>query len=296
MQKMYINKANKLQKSDRFRIIERLNNGWSAVRIAKKFSISRQSVYDIKKKFLLDDIYGLEDHKTGVMRLPLHPTFYANIVELRKKNDWGACKIEKFFKSKGFNVSHNKINQVIQYEGLKRKKFGKMGKPKYITYLADEINDQWHMDWSTDPLSKRYILAIIDDRSRFIVFAGLFESASAENSALGLEKAIATYGAPKELVTDNGSHFKNVHSSKTTCEPLKAVEEKYKIKHIFIRPHHPQSNGKIERWFGSYKGEFFRMNHPEVNDFLTWVHYYNFERIHQSLDYKTPAQIFLGVN
>lgn len=296
MQRMYINKANKLQKSDRFRIIEKLNNGWSAIRIAKKYTISRQTVYDIKKKYFLYGICGLQDHKTGVMREPLHSTFYANIVELRKKNDWGACKIEKFFKSKGFKVSHNKINQVIQYEGLKRKKFGKMGKPKYITYLADKINDQWHMDWSSDPISKKYILAIIDDKSRFIVFAGLFDLATAENSTIGLEKAIATYGSPKELVTDNGSHFKNVHSSKTPCEPLKTLEEKYNIKHIFIRPHYPQSNGKIERWFGSYKGEFPRMNHPEVTDFLTWVHYYNFERIHQSLDYKTPAQIFLGVN
>ena len=170
---------------------------------------------------------------------------------------------------------------------------GKRERPKYVRYEADNINDQWHIDWSVDPLTKKNLLAILDDKSRFIVFAGLFDSASAENSAIGLRKAIMTYGAPKELVSDNGSHFKNVHSKRTPCEPVKKVELEFGIKHIFIRANHPQSNGKIERWFGSYKGEFKIMRHPDVYDLHTYVKFYNFERIHQSLGYETPARIFL---
>tara|TARA_Y100000310_G_C20353254_1_gene655403 strand:- start:341 stop:727 length:387 start_codon:yes stop_codon:yes gene_type:complete len=124
---------------------------------------------------------------------------------------------------------------------------------------------------------------------------GSFIHATGENSAIGLQKAINKHGAPKELVSDNGSHFKKTHSKKTACKPVKEVEQKYGIKHIFIRAYHPQSNGKIERWFGSYKGEFPRMNHKPVYDCLSWVQYYNFERIHQSLGYETPAHIYLGV-
>jgi putative transposase len=295
MEKMYINNSNKLSKSQRFTIVQRWHNGYSAIKIAKRFAVSRQTVYNIIRAYKHEDVYGLQDHKPGILRTPLHPSFYANIIAIRKKKQWGACKIEKHFKSEGFKVSHNKINQVIQYEYLTRKKLGKMAKPKYISYEAKNNNDQWHMDWSVDPLSKKPLLAIIDDKSRFIVFAGLFESANAENSAIGLRKAIAAYGAPKELVTDNGSHFKNVHTKKTPCEELQAVEKKHDIKHIFIRAHYPQSNGKIERWFGSYKGEFPIMQDPEVTDCMTWVHYYNYGRIHQSLDYKTPAEIYLGV-
>ena len=170
---------------------------------------------------------------------------------------------------------------------------GKQTKHKYIRYEASENNYQWHIDWSNDPQSGKYLIAIIDDKSRFIVYANLFDSASGENSAIALQSAIDTFGAPKELVSDNGTHFKNIHTGKS-CKPMKNVEEKYGIKHIFIRPYYPQSNGKIERWFGSYKGEFKKMNHPGVHDCLTWVHYYNFERIHQSLDYDTPAQRYLG--
>lgn len=296
MQYMYVNKSNKLDYRLRLNIIKAISAKWSIKRIASRFEVSRTTVYKIKKKYMVDDVYGLEDHKPGPLSDPLNPVFYANVVFLRKKNGWGACRIEKYFKKQGFSVSHNKINQVIQYEGLTQKKMGKREKPSYVRYEADEINDQWHIDWSIDPLTKKKLLAIIDDKSRFIVYAGLYDSASAENSAIGMQKAIDTYGAPKELVSDNGLHFKNGHTDKTPCAPLKKVEEKYEIKHIFIRPYHPQSNGKIERWFGSYKGEFPRMNHPDVKDMHTWVQYYNFERIHQSLGYETPAHVYLGVN
>ena len=296
IKKMYVNNSNKLSKSERFTIIRRWNNGWKITRMAKRFCVSRTTIHKIIGRYKIDGVLGLQDHIPGKQRIPLNPNFYANVVSIRKRTSWGACKIEKYFKKKGFSVSHNKINQVIQYENLTKKKLGKKGKPKYVSYEADEINDQWHIDWSIDPISKKKLLGIIDDKSRFIVYVGLFNEATAKNSAMGLQKAIDTFGAPKELVSDNGLHFKKSHQEKIACTALLTIEKKYAIKHIFIRPYYPQSNGKIERWFGSYKGEFPLMNHPNVKDMYTWAHYYNFERLHQSLDYETPAHVYLGVN
>ena len=296
MLKMYINKANKLSKSDRLTVIYQLNLKRKVVDIAKRLKVSRRTIYDIKKKYFLEGAFGLQDKKPGRLKEPLNSSFYANVVKLRQDNGWGACRIETYFKKRGFLVSHNKINQVIQYEGLTRKKLGKQERPKYVRYQAEKCNDQWHIDWSIDPISKKKLLAILDDRSRFIVFVGLFDEATAENSAIGLQKAIDTYGAPKELVSDNGSHFKKPHGkTKLVVKPLRLVEEKYGVKHIFIRAYHPQSNGKIERWFGSYKGELPYMGRKDVYDCATYAHFYNFERLHQSLDYDTPAEIYLGV-
>lgn len=293
---MYINKGNKLSKSDRFSIINQLNNNCKVVDIAKRLNVSRRTVYDVRNRYLAEGAFGLQDKKPGKLKEPLNPVFYANVVDLRKRTSWGACRIEKHFKKKGFLVSHDKINDVINFEGLTRKKMGKREKPEYVKYQAENCNDQWHIDWSIDPLSKKKLLAILDDRSRFIVYVGLFDEATAKNSAFGLQKAIDTYGAPKELISDNGSHFKKPHGkNKLVVKPLRLVEEKYGVKHIFIRAYNPQSNGKIERWFGSYKGEFPLMQHPEVYDCATYTHFYNFERIHQSLDYDTPADIYLGV-
>jgi len=295
IEKMYINPSNKLTYRQRLTIVRWHMSGRSPTWLANKFNVSRQTIYKVLRRFEDDSVYGLEDHRPGKRRSTLNPAFYANVVDLRRRNGWGAGRIHRYFKAQGYAVPCNRINRVIQMENLTLPKLGKKTRPKYIRYEADNINDQWHMDWSVDPLTKRYLLAIIDDKSRFVVFAGLFDSASAENTCIGLDKAIRTYGAPKEMVTDNGSHFKNIHS-KRPCKLLERLEKEHGIKHIFIRVGHPQSNGKIERMFGSYKMEYPRMNHPDVTDCLTWMHFYNFERLHQSLDYKTPAQVFLGVN
>ena len=293
MERMYENPKNKLDYFARLGVAKLLNCRWAVARIARKVGISRQTVYDIKCKYESEGVMGLQDHRPGVIGGSLNPSFYANVIDLRKNHGWGACRIEVYFRKKGYMVSHNRINKVIHMEGLTFRKLGKQPAPKYVRYQAENCNDQWHMDWSIDPLSKKYLLVIIDDRSRFVVFAGLFHSASAENSAYGLQEAILKYGSPKEMVSDNGSHFKNIHR-KTVNQLLGEVEKKYGIKHIFIRAGHPQSNGKVERLFGSYKIEFPRMNYPPVTDCMTWMTYYNEERPHQSLQYDTPASVYLA--
>lgn len=60
------------------------------------------------------------------------------------------------------------------------------------------------------------------------------------------------------------------------------------IKHIVGRAHHPQTNGKIERWFGTYKREF----NERFKNIDEYVEFYNNERPHQRLGYKTPAEVF----
>ena len=297
IEKMYVNETNKLTYRDRLRIIKQRTVYRRKVSvIARQYRVSRQTIYAILKRYEVDGLYGLEDHRPGVKRHTLNPVVYDYVAQLRDTTDYGAIKIQQQLNKDGFGVSVYRIHKVILQESQLRKKMGKKVKPKYIKYEAENCNDLWHIDWSMDPHSGLKLLAIQDDKSRFIVFAGLFNEATAENSALGLEKAIKRYGVPKEIVSDNGSHFKKPHSDKVVVSPLREVEEAHGIKHIFIRPYYPQSNGKIERMFGSYKVEFPRMRHPKVKDCLTWMHFHNFERIHQSLNYETPAHVYLGVN
>ena len=123
IEKMYINKSNKLSKGDRMLILQRWNNGWKKTRIAKRFRISRQTVYKIISKYETDSIDGILNHIPGKLRIP----------------------------NKSQNMSDTKLIIVMI---------------------------QSHIDWSIDSLTKKKLLAIIDDKSRFIVFAGLFENAT----------------------------------------------------------------------------------------------------------------------
>jgi len=61
------------------------------------------------------------------------------------------------------------------------------------------------------------------------------------------------------------------------------------IKFLTNRRNHPQTNGKVEKWFDTMKKRFKK--HPEENlqDFVQW---YNSERIHHALNYKTPDDVY----
>ena len=68
--------------------------------------------------------------------------------------------------------------------------------------------------------------------------------------------------------------------------------------HTRGKPYHPQTQGKIERWQQTMKNQILLDNYylpEELERKLTkFVHYYNHERYHESLDNLTPADVFYG--
>ena len=61
------------------------------------------------------------------------------------------------------------------------------------------------------------------------------------------------------------------------------------IKHSLARVNRPQTNGKVERFFRTYKEEFATGSFSSFGDF---VKHYNEERLHMSLHYKTPKEVW----
>ena len=142
-----------------------------------------------------------------------------------------------------------------------------------------------HTDWTVFPFIGKQLIAFIDDYSRFIVHAEYFENATRENTQLAFANAIHKHGKPEAILTDNGVQFTPTRAERG---PFTEWCEARGIKHILGRVHHPQTNGKIERWFGTYKQEFV-----VENDTLdSFVDYYNQERLHQGIGYMVPAQRF----
>ena len=56
------------------------------------------------------------------------------------------------------------------------------------------------------------------------------------------KKILSSYGCPKELVSDRGTHFVN--------DVIKELTEKYKIKHRLTSPYHIRANGQTEKTNG----------------------------------------------
>jgi putative transposase len=271
-------------------IVKQYQQGVPASKLALAQNIHRSAIYQIistHKKYGWD---GLKDHITGRPETVLNPNAKIVILDLRKKFGYGPLKIEQILKQKGFAISHRQIEKVLIRNGMVTANPKKQKPRKWVRYELPNPNDLWHTDWSYDPFTGKQLSVFIDDRTRLIISFGLFKSASAENSVALLRSGIAEYGKPKAVMTDHGSQYYANHPNaeqentlfRQTLDPLG-------IKHCLARINRPQTNGKVERFFLTYKQEFATGSFVSLIDFMR---HYNENRPHMSLLYKTPKQVW----
>ena len=91
---------------------------------------------------------------------------------------------------------------------------------------------------------------------------------------------------------DNGSEFSShgKHKKEGSTGIFQKHLEQYGIKHITTSVNHPQTNGKLEKWFDLYERR--RDEFDTLDGFIGW---YNDKRPHASLDFEnaeTPSEVF----
>jgi hypothetical protein len=183
-------------------------------------------------------------------------------------------------------------------EGVAREKAKPKAKPKRheVRFERAEPNQLWQSDLFTFLLRRHeriYVAAFLDDHSRYLVSLSI---AHHQRSALVLEalsRGIADYGAPKEILTDQGRQYTAWRGS----TEFEAELKRHGIAHVKSRPHHPQTCGKIERfWKTMWEELLSRTVFADFDDCQRrvnlFVQHYNFQRPHQALDGQTPADRF----
>jgi len=216
--------------------------------------------------------------------------FKVVVLDSWQKFQCGSVKLHKILSMKGFGVSQRKIQQIMDENNLTAPCPKRRGQRKYCSYRWPSCTMSLHTDWTHCPITKKDLIAFIDDHSRFILGYGIYDGATTENTLKCLYRILFKYGIPNAIITDRGAHFyanKIGKKKRGKCKFQKVLEE-LGIKHIVARAHHPQTNGKIERWFGTYKREC----NDRFKNIDEYVKFYNEERPHQRLGYKTPAEIF----
>jgi transposase InsO family protein len=161
-------------------------------------------------------------------------------------------------------------------------------------------NQLWQTDLFTFVLKRQnrrvYLVAFMDDHSRFIVGYGLHASQSTALVLDVLRTALSSYGTPEEILTDNGSQYITWRGKSAFTKEL----EKRGIRQVVARPRRPQTLGKIERFWGTMWRECI-----ETAVFLDladaqrrighFIDYYNFQRTHQGIDGLVPADRYFSV-
>jgi len=202
-------------------------------------------------------------------------------------------------------VTRKQIRRVLKEAGLlegcdssfDKEKLPAKGMRRFEARYPGEL---WQMDVTYVYIRKipvLYLVVIVDDHSRFCVAAELCRDQRTDTLIGVLHNACMTYGPPKKLLTDQGSGFYSWSREQTQFQEY--LDEQ-KIEHIVSEPHSPQSQGKVERLIQTIRVELLRRvkftGFAEARaQILSFVESYNYDRPHQALKGKRPADRFHGV-
>lgn len=214
---------------------------------------------------------------------------------------YGVLRLTKLLKNEGFCVNKKRVRRLMKLMNWRtiyrepRTTISRKSDYKYPYLLKglkiEHPNQVWSMDITYIPMKQgfMYLAAIIDIHSRYVVNWSLSNSMTSEWCAEVLEEAIAKEGKPQIFNTDQGSQF--------TSETFISVLKNNEIQISMDGKGRALDNIFIERLWKSVKYENVYLNVYETGLDLykglsEYFEFYNYERIHQSLDYETPSKIY----
>ncbi len=225
------------------------------------------------------------------------------IEELRRDNpEAGVRRIrDDLRRNEGLEVSAETVRRVVNDAGLGNPPVQHKRKPPQIRRFERELpNALWQIDIFTFQLKRMYpvyLVGIIDDHSRYIVGHGLFRQQTAPAVLEVVKGAIGQWGAPREILSDNGRQFAAWRGQTQFQKVLK----RQGISHVRSAPHHPMTLGKIERFWKTIWTEFLEdalfASFADASQRLEhWINYYSHQRPHQGIGGACPADRFYGIS
>lgn len=163
-------------------------------------------------------------------------------------------------------------------------------RPKPIT--ASYPNALWSLDFTVlriFGIFRIYVFGVIDHYSRKVFCLSSTFHPTAKWLENELKRLFTVFGVPKRIITDNGGQF--------ISSTFKELTTRHGINHVQTSVRHPQTNGKIERFFQSLKYEFlclfFLKGRMQLDGLLAeYLLYYNEFRLHEAIDGQTPNAVF----
>ena len=191
-------------------------------------------------------------------------------------------------------VSPTSVYRVLKGAGLlDRNRWAPSKKGKGFVQPVGP-HEHWHIDISYLNVAGTFyfLCSVLDGYSRAIVHWEIRETMKEPEVETIVQRALEKHPDHKpRIISDNGPQF--------IAKDFKQFVRLAGITHVRTSPYYPQSNGKLERWHGTLKGEEFRNKAPRdveearrvVGNFVT---HYNEVRLHSALGFVTPHDKLAG--
>jgi transposase InsO family protein len=276
-------------------------SGLPAKDFAPLVGVSRHTLYAWKQRFERLGAAGFIGESRGAKKGSRLPDATRRaILALKQSNpDWGCERISNMLlRSSALPASPTAVARVLHEAGYELRESPTRPHPDHPRrFERARPNQLWQTDLFTFVLKRQnrrvYLVAFLDDHSRFLVSFGLHASQSTALVLEVLRAGITAYGAPDEVLTDNGAQYVAWRGESAFHKELK----RRGIVQVVARPRHPQTLGKIERFWGTLWRECIETAvfldladaRARIGHFIDW---YNFQRVHSGIDGLVPADRF----
>jgi len=279
----------KLTRTKLLETLRRKNEGWTTYQARKIAGISIRRVNQVWKEYNETSKIPEIGKRVGRPARPIEEWEIKMVKNAYERYRVSASTLVKCIKRDYDNqINHNRIHKIMIDLGYaKQKKKKDIRKKNWIRYERRHSLTAVHIDWYYYPNTETWVFAVIDDASRKMLALIEANSPTTKDSIKGMKIALK-YGKIKQCISDHGSQFiSNVGGN----SKFKAFLDKHEIKQILCKIKHPQSNGKVEKWFQVYYAHREAFETQEK-----FLHWYNEIRPHRSLRFEeleTPHQAFI---
>ena len=282
-----------------------INDGESVAGAARRYGVSRQRAYKIKRRWDADGDSGLPPRSRAARTIAnrTDAVLASRIVELRKQPekdgpDAGAESIAARPEREGVGPPANStIHRILVSAGPVRPEPGKRPKASYTRFEASPPDELWQSDFTHWPIATvpgAVVVSRLDDRSRNPLHARAFATVTMDDVQAAFLQACAEHGIPARTLTDNGTVY--------TTRPISATPGRSErtlalmgVRQSNGRPYPPPDAGQ-DRTLPPHP-EAMALRPPpassidELNEQLAeFQHVYNEERPHRALGRRTPEK------
>jgi transposase InsO family protein len=291
----------------RYRAVLEVLDGTPVTEVAERFGVARQTVHRWVAHYRESGIGGLADRSHAPKAHPrrISAEVEAVICDLRAAHrGWGPRRLVFELERRGHpGVSRSTVYRVLVRHQMIEPVSRRRRRDQYRRWERSAAMELWQMDVTASLFladgRECKVITGIDDHSRFCVIATVVMRATARAVCLAFTTAMAEYGIPGEILTDNGKQFTGRFGKPRPAEVMfERICRENGITQRLTKPRSPTTTGKIERLHQTLQLELLNVHGPfaSIEDAQAavdaWRKDYNTMRPHQSLAMAFPAARF----